>query len=89
MKDPNNYEDWPDMTFEELKESDEYDTDEMNLIEDTSQVLGEYQDAMVILSGTIALGKMLEDGHITLREYIRLSDYLEEWERDLDESPLR
>jgi len=83
-----NAEDWPDMTLEEVQESDEYDTEDMNLQEDISDELDDHMEAMVILAASNALAKMVEQNRITLRQYIELTDHLAEWERDLDESPL-
>lgn len=81
--------DFPDLTISEIKESDEYDTDDLNLKRSVKDEVDDYTDAMMILAATTALSKMVEDDELTLRRYMELMEYLEEWERDLDHSPLR
>lgn len=85
MDDP---EDWPDLTLSEIEESDEYDTEELNIQEQAEKQIHDYADAMMVLATTTALSKMVEDDHITLQDYIHLTNYLVEWERDLEHSPL-
>lgn len=72
---------YPDKTLDEL------DTDEANIDVEESDIeeeIAERQESITIIAGVVALDMMLQDNIITLREYIRYSEYLEERNRELE-----
>jgi len=75
-----NPQEYPDKTLDEI------DTDEANIDveEDVETPMAERQESITIIAGVLVLDMMLEDNIITLREYIRCAEYLEERNRELE-----
>lgn len=65
--------DLPEEVQEEVQTGDAY-TEERN----------ERQDAVMLLQASLLFGKLFTEEYITLREYIELTEPLEEYRRDAD-----
>ena len=77
----------PDKTFSELMEDSEDDEDAPDWVETQEEFekeIEEFHTLAEVMYAAIVFGRMFEDDYITLREYMALTDYLEDIERDLD-----
>jgi hypothetical protein len=75
-----NPENYPDKTLSEIEDSDEYEDFDVDDRDEFFDEVEEYRDAMEILASSIMLARMLKDDYITFREYIRLTNYVEDFE---------
>jgi hypothetical protein len=82
-----NPEDVPDKTFSELKEDCELEDVSVEE-EQIESEMGDYKDASTILSGSVIFAKMFQDDVITFREFVEYTNYLEDWNRSLEDTPL-
>lgn len=83
MSEPKNpLEDVPDLTLEEIRESDEYENPVENgeMDSETDELL--HMGEATMTAGL--LSKVLAENHITLRTYLKLLDGLEEWADEHD-----
>jgi hypothetical protein len=76
--------DWPDKTLEEALESEEdfECTDED--WDDIDDEIEERRNTMELAACSAMFGRMMRDNHITFREYIRLTNALDEYQREWD-----
>lgn len=77
-----NPENYPDKTLSEMENSDEYDEFDIDDRDEFFEEVEEYRNTMEIVASSIMLARMLEDDHITFREYIRLTNYVEDFEAE-------
>lgn len=82
---PLNPEDAPDKTIDELDEETQKELEDDETIK---QEMDDMQELFKVMSTVMMLAQMFMDGHITLREYVRLGMILEDYERELDVSIL-
>jgi len=79
-----NPENYPDKTLSEIEDSDEYDDFDVD-VDDRDEFfeeVDEYRNSVEILASSIMLARMFEDDYITFREYIRLTNYVEDFEAE-------
>jgi len=76
---PENY---PNKTLSEIEDSDEYDEYDIDDRDEFFEEVDEYRNSVEILASSIMLARMLEDDYITFREYIRLTNYVEDFEAE-------
>lgn len=80
--DPDNL---PDKTLHKLQEEDHKELD--NLIDDAEEEIEDRRKYATLMAGHVILAEMFKDNLITLREYMRFANYLEERGRELDHTP--
>lgn len=74
-----NPEKFPDKTFSELQDEGEWDEDIMHSVEDDMK---EMYVTVAAGGSNVMLSRMFEDDVITFREYIRLTNWATEYERE-------
>ena len=77
-----NPENYPDKTLTEIEGSNEYDEFDIDDRDEFFEEVDEYRNSVEILASSIMLARMLEDDYITFREYIRLTNYVEDFEAE-------
>lgn len=78
-----------EMTREELEEYDEFNVEDEFAFEDEfRERVGQIHELFEIHAANIVLGRMFDEGRLTLGDYLELVDHLAEYERDLDVSVL-
>lgn len=77
-----NPDDYPDKTLTELQDEDHEEIE--NLREDIAGELSDRRKSITLIAATNVIARMFEDDVITLREYIRLTNWIEEENRSLE-----
>lgn len=77
-----NPENYPDKTLSEIEDSGEYEDFDIDDRDEFFEEVEEYRNTMEIAASAIMLARMFADDHITFREYIRLTDYVEDFEAE-------
>ncbi len=75
-----NPEDYPDKTLSEMKNSGEYDEFDIEDRDEFFEEVKEYRNTVEVIASSIMLARMVDDDYITFREYIRLTNYVEDFE---------
>ena len=77
-----NPDEWPDKTLEECIESEEdFEVTDEDW-EDIEDDIEERRNIMELAAISTMLGRMLADSHITFREYVRLTNIVEQYQDD-------
>lgn len=72
-------EDYPDEYLSDLPEEAREEIQEGDAFEEEVE---QRRDAIMLLEASILLAKLFEEEYITLREYVELTEPLEEYQRD-------
>lgn len=78
------FEEFPDKTIAELKADEDEEVDWAKAEDEFEGETEEFHRLAEVIYSAIILGEMFQQNYITLREYMALTEYLEDIERDLD-----
>lgn len=75
-----NPEDFPDKTLTELVEDEDNVEWTEEDIEDLEENFEEYRNTMELMAAATILGRMMMDDKLTFREYIELTNHVEDYQ---------